>query len=151
MKITVNHEELAQLESLLPESARMLIAILGYVAAAKLISRFGGVSLSPKNGLASERTGGVHILLREVLSEEESRKLITHLGQEPFYIPRCDAALRQLRNARFVAAVAERQEAGLSIRQAMALLCPQFGISDRVGWDLIHADRAKATQSRLFD
>lgn len=153
VKITVNHDELAQLENLLPDSAKALIHVLGYAAATRLINRFGGVTLAAKSGAARERTGGVHALLREVLSEEESGKLIAYLGADQFYIPRCDAALRQLRNARFVAAVAERQEGGLSIRQAFAVLCPQFGISDRIGWELIseRAGRGKTEQPGLFD
>lgn len=153
MKITVNHEELGQLDDLLPESAKALIHVLGYAATSKLINRFGGVTLTAKSGAARERSGGVHALLREVLSDEESQKLIAYLGAEQFYIPRCDAALRQLRNARFVAAVAERQESGLSIRQAFAALCPQFGISDRLGWELIsvRAGCGKLDQPGLFD
>ena len=153
MKITVNNDELAQLESLLPESAKMLIHVLGYAATTRLINRFGGVSLSAKSGAARDRSGGVHALLREVLNEDESKKLIGYLGAAQFYIPRCDAALRQVRNARFIAAVAERQDGGLSIRQAFAVLCPQFGISDRVGWELIRARSAggKAEQPGLFD
>lgn len=153
MKITVNHDELAQLDNLLPESAKALIHVLGYAATTKLINRFGGVTLAAKSGAVRERSGGVHALLREVLTDEESQKLIAYLGAEQFYIPKCDLALRQLRNARFVAAVAERQEGGLSIRQAFAVLCPQFGISDRIGWELISArtGRGKAEQPGLFD
>ncbi|TNI12715.1 mor transcription activator family protein [Aeromonas veronii] len=137
MKITVNHSELAELEALLPESAKILIHVLGYGAAATLINQFGGVSLAGKSGMAQERTGGVHAKLREVLTEEELGKLISYLGAEQFYIPRCAKVLRKLRNARFVAAVSEHKAAGGSIRQAMAVLCPQFGISDRIGWQLI--------------
>ncbi|PPA30452.1 mor transcription activator family protein [Aeromonas jandaei] len=137
MKITVNNSELAELEELLPESAKALVHVLGYAATAKLINRFGGVTLSAKSGAAKERSGGVHALLRDVLTAEEINTLIAYLGADQFYIPRCDIALRQLRNARFVAAVSERQATGISIRRAMAELCPQFGISDRVGWNLI--------------
>lgn len=152
MKITVNHDELAQLDNLLPESAKALIHVLGYAATTKLINRFGGVTLAAKSGAARERSGGVHALLREVLSDEESQKLIAYLGADQFYIPRCDAALRQLRNARFIVALAEQQELGLSLRQAMALLCPEFGISDRQGWKLISEKMASFTppQSDLF-
>lgn len=153
MKITVNHDELAQIEALLPESAKALIHVLGYAATTKLINRFGGVTLSAKSGAARERSGGVHALLRDVLSDEESKKLIAYLGADQFYIPRCDCALRQLRNVRFIAAVAERQHEGLSIRQAMAVLCPQFGISDRQGWKLIQQSvtNKMGVQSGLFD
>ncbi|KNC89693.1 mor transcription activator family protein [Trabulsiella odontotermitis] len=151
--MNVNHEELAQIEALLPESAKMLIHVLGYPATSKLINRFGGVTLAGKSGAARERTGGVHAMLREVLSEEEIKKLIAYLGEEQFYIPRCDSALRQLRNARFVAAISERQDDGLSIRQAMAILCPRFGISDRQGWKLV-SDKASTInpgQKDLFN
>jgi Mor family transcriptional regulator len=153
MKITVDHDELAQIEALLPDSAKELIRILGYTATSRLVTRFGGVTLSAKSGAARERSGGVHLLLREVLSDDESKKLIAYLGGAPFYIPRCDTALRVLRNARFVAALAERQLEGLSIRQAMAVLCPQFGISDRQGWKLIsgHTNAPSPRQSGLFD
>lgn len=153
MKITVNQQELAGLEALLPESAKDLIRVLGYTATASLINRFGGVTLSAKSGAARERSGGVHALLREVLSDEQTKALIAYLGADQFYIPRCEHALRQLRNARFVAAVAELQENGRSIRQAMAVLCPQYGISDRVGWELIsvRAERGKSEQPGLFD
>jgi hypothetical protein len=137
MKITVNNSELAELEALLPESAKMLIHVLGYAATATLINRFGGVSLSGKSGDAQERTGGVHAKLREVLTEEELGKLIAYLGAEQFYIPRCCDVLRKLRNARFVAAVAAMQAQGTSLRLAMSMLCPEFGFSDRTGWALI--------------
>lgn len=153
MKITINHDELAEIEALLPESAKVLIQTLGYKKAVLLINQFGGVSLTAKSREAKERSGGVYSLLRDILSEDDLAKLIQYIGGEHFYIPRCDAALRQLRNARFVEAVAERQSAGLSIRQAFAILCPEFGISDRIGWELIRtrAMRGKAEQPGLFD
>jgi hypothetical protein len=139
---------------LLPESAKALVHVLGYPTTAKLINRFGGVTLSAKSGAAKGGTGGVHSLLREVLTGEEVDALIAYLGADQFYIPRCDIVLRQLRNARFVAAIAEQQTAGLSIRQAMAVLCPQFGISDRQGWKLISnlsVRRSSPLQPGLFD
>lgn len=152
MKITVNNDELEKIESLLPESAKILILVLGYTATSKLINRFGGVTLSAKSGAAKGRSGGVHSLLRDVLTDDETKKLIAYLGGDQFYIPRCDFALRQLRNARFIAAVAEQQEMGLSLRQVMAVLCPQFGISDRQGWKLISEKLASTqpNQSNLF-
>ncbi|MFX2607050.1 Mor transcription activator family protein [Enterobacter mori] len=152
MKINVDRDELAQVEALLPESAKVLVSVLGYATTSRLIDRLGGVTLPAKSGMAQERTGGVHVMLREVLTEEEVSKLMAYLGGDWFYIPRCEAALRKLRNVRFIAAVAERQEMGLSIRQAMAVLCPQFGISDRIGWKLIsrRASEDKRKQPGLF-
>lgn len=152
MKITINHDEMLRIEALLPESAKALITVLGYATTIKLINRFGGTTLSQKSGMAQERTGGVHRLLREVLNDEESKKLIAYLGSDQFYIPRCDVALRELRNARFVADVAKCQTEGLSIRQAMGVLCPTYGISDRQGWKLINDRMRKPEpqQRKLF-
>lgn len=151
MKITVNRDELEQLESLLPESAKLLVHVLGYAAAASLITRFGGVTLSAKSGTAQERTGGVHALLREVLTDGEIQTLTQYLGASQFYIPRCDAALRELRNARFIAALADKQQEGMSIRRAMALLCPEYGISDRRAWELINSHTTPHRQRGLFE
>lgn len=153
MKITLDSNELARVEGLLPESAKLLIHLLGYPAASRLITRFGGVSLGGKSGRAQTRTGGVHAFLREVLSEEECQKLIVFQGANQFYIPRCEAAMRQLRNMRFMFALSEKLETGLSIRQALGVLCPHFGISDRQAWKIInsHVCGTVPRQSGLFD
>ncbi|MEY0017677.1 mor transcription activator family protein, partial [Providencia rettgeri] len=70
MQTTIDEAELARLETLLPDSAKQLINVIGYNATSRLISRFGGVTLAGVSGEAAERTGGVHRLLREVLSED---------------------------------------------------------------------------------
>ncbi|CDL80206.1 mor transcription activator family protein [Xenorhabdus cabanillasii] len=152
MQITLEHTELAQLESLLPDSALQLIDVIGYPATARLISRFGGVTLSAKTGRAAERSGGVYRLLREVLTDEECKTLMGYLGDAPFYIPRCETAFRSLRNGRFLAELTALCQDGLSRRQAMARLCPRYGFSDRIGWKLVSEQAAAATpQPRLFD
>ncbi|MDE9466867.1 mor transcription activator family protein [Xenorhabdus bovienii] len=152
MQIIIEHTELAQLESLLPDSALQLTDVMGYPATARLISRFGGVTLSAKTGKAAERSGGVYRLLREVLTDEECKALMGYLGDAPFYIPRCEKAFRFLRNGRFLAELAARCQEGLSRRQAMALLCPKYGFSDRIGWKLVGEQSAKdVPQPRLFD
>lgn len=152
MKINVNRKELEELEALLPPSAIALIHVLGYDATARLVTNFGGVTLTAKGGEVAERTGGAYSMMYDVMTEEEVARLKQYVGQAAFYIPRCETAVRKLRNARFVAAVAERQDMGLSIRQALAVLCPQFGISDRLGWELLSASsgRGEQKQTELF-
>lgn len=120
----------------LPSSALELVDVLGWPAAMRLVSLFGGVSLSGNSGRARVRTGGVHKMLREALTEDEVKKLIRHFGCEGFYIPRCDVALRELRNSRFFTELDACVADGLSTRQAMARLCPRFGFSDRYAWSL---------------
>ncbi|EHF8059023.1 mor transcription activator family protein [Salmonella enterica subsp. enterica serovar Oranienburg] len=149
--------DLSSVKSHLPESALELVDVLGWAATARLISRFGGVSLSGNTGRARERTGGVHRMLREVLTEDEVRKLVRHLGSMAFYIPRCDVALRELRNTRFMAEMDDALASGCSMRQAMARLCPRFGFSDRYAWRLMRRRKDNQTlpkgpvQTGLFD
>ncbi|HGG6754233.1 TPA: mor transcription activator family protein [Salmonella enterica subsp. enterica serovar Java] len=141
----------------LPDSAFELVDVLGWPAAMRLVSLFGGVSLSGTSGRARERTGGVHQMLREALTEDEVKKLIRHFGSEGFYIPRCDVALRELRNSRFIAELDASVAGGLSTRQALARLCPRYGFSDRYAWSLRRRQKDNQTppkgpvQTGLFD
>ncbi|EBD0702914.1 mor transcription activator family protein [Salmonella enterica] len=153
---TIGDVELERVQRLLPDSALQLIDVLGWPATARLISAFGGATLSAKSGVRAERSGGVHKLLRSVLTEDESKALTRYLGGAPFYIPRCDQALRALRNARFLSELHQQQDTGHSIRQSLALLCPRYGISDRYAWRLIreryNSQLLKSpTQVGLFD
>ncbi|CAG9412246.1 MULTISPECIES: hypothetical protein [Providencia] len=150
MQPTIDDVKLERLENLLPDSAKQLIDVMGYSATSRLISRFGGVTVSGISGEAAERTGGVHRLFREVLSEDECQKLLHYIGKMAFYIPRCEDAFRQLRNQRFIKELLKLTEQGSSRRQAMALLCPKYGFSDRIGWMLLskHEERTSALPSQ---
>ncbi|MGK5746759.1 Mor transcription activator family protein [Proteus mirabilis] len=152
MQTTIDEAELERLENLLPDSAKQLIDVIGYNATSRLISRFGGVTLAGVSGEAAERTGGIHRLLREVLNEDECKQLLHYIGKTAFYIPRCEEAFRQIRNQRFIKELLTLGEQGRSRRQAMALLCPKYGFSDRIGWKLLRdLDAEEAAQDRLFD
>lgn len=111
----------------LPDSIADLTDLLGYHATARLIDAVGGVTISR----------ATRPLLAQALTEDETGKLLSWLGASSLYIPRCDSALRAGRNQRFLQAVREAQREGQSIRQALATLCPQFGFSDRYGWQLL--------------
>lgn len=127
----------ARLQALLPESVHTLIAILGYSATMRLITALGGTTLHACTSERRVRSGGVYALLRGVLTRQETQALIHHVGGASFYVPRCDSALRELRNTRFLSEVAKEKAAGRSARQAMAILCPRYGFSDRYGWQLL--------------
>lgn len=90
---TFSETDLRDAQALLPDSVQQLISVIGFPALTRLIRSFGGVTLSGKTGAHAERTGGVHALLHDVLTEDEINKLIRFLGGAPFYIPRCDHAL----------------------------------------------------------
>ncbi|EFX1701596.1 mor transcription activator family protein [Shigella sonnei] len=148
--------DLAHLQDSLPESVHTLIAILGYSATMRLISALGGSTLHARTRERCERSGGVYALLRGVLTESETQTLLHHVGGAPFYVPRCDRALRAARNARFLVDIAKEQKSGRSLRQAMAVLCPRYGFSDRYGWRLLRQQSdsqqlSSPAQAGLFD
>lgn len=121
----------------LPESAQTLIAVIGYSATLRLVTELGGTTLHARTNERSGRDGGVYALLDGVLSDSEIEALMRHVGGAPFYIPRCDGAVRKMRNARFIEEI-HRVKASLgSYRKAMAALCPKYGFSDRYGWKLL--------------
>ncbi|KAB7715537.1 mor transcription activator family protein [Plesiomonas shigelloides] len=135
--MTLCETDLAHLQDSLPESVHTLIAILGYSATMRLITALGGCTLHARTRDRSERSGGVYALLRGVLTEQETQTLMHHVGGASFYVPRCDSALRELRNTRFLSDLDSEKAAGRSVRQAMAILCPRYGFSDRYGWRLL--------------
>ncbi len=153
---TFSETELRDAQALLPDSVQQLASVIGFPAMARLIRSFGGVTLSGKTGAYPGRTGGAHTLLHSVLSDDEIEKLCQFLGGAPFYIPRCYQALCALRNARFMADLKQHINDGYSHRQALALLCPRYGISDRHAWQLLSRRQKKTslkspTQVGLFD
>ncbi|ECZ1841194.1 mor transcription activator family protein [Salmonella enterica] len=132
----------------LPEDARELIRLLGYDSALRLVRTFGGVSLSGRTGAARERSGGVYRFLVDVLSREEIARITAWTGGAEFYIPRCDAAIREQRNACFIRDYHRLLDGGFSGRCAMAWLCPRYGFSDRRGWAILKRWRESNAHNR---
>ena len=71
---TFSETDLRDAQALLPDSVQQLISVIGFPALTRLIRSFGGVTLSGKTGVHAERTGGVHALLHDVLTEDEINK-----------------------------------------------------------------------------
>jgi Mor family transcriptional regulator len=151
---SISQDELQQLSRLLPDATHELIRVLGFAATARLIARFGGVTLYLHNGRDSLSERSIYRMLCDALSEEDVSLLFRTLGGAPLYIPRCEQALRTLRNTRFLAELADHCQGGASIREAMAELCPRYGFSDRIAWKLLARHQAGSVvqhQGSLFD
>ncbi|WP_063922564.1 Mor transcription activator family protein, partial [Enterobacter roggenkampii] len=91
-------------------------------------------------------------LLRDTIGDEKTQLLIKNFGGEVLYLPRCDRALRELRNRRFLAEFAEVRGQGSSSLMAMTFLCPKYGFSDRFAWELLAQQKNKDcnSQGKLF-
>ncbi|MFS7554038.1 Mor transcription activator family protein, partial [Pasteurella multocida] len=78
--------------------------------------------------------------LKELIGKESAIKLRTHFQSEEIYIPRCDVALRVLRNQRLKADFDYlTQREGKSGRMSMLEICHKYKISDRQAWDIVYS------------
>lgn len=126
---------LENVSALLPETIQDIVSVIGFPATEKLVKHLGGVTL----WLSQQERSNCYLKLREVLGKEDAQKLHKYLAYgDNLYIPRCDVALRALRNLRFKAEFDElTQHQGYSKPKAMIALCPKYGFSDRRGWDIL--------------
>ncbi|MCR9031275.1 hypothetical protein NXA99_22280 [Citrobacter amalonaticus] len=129
-------EELARVKSLLPEPVLRIAELIGFPATAELLKALGGATFPIGKGL---RALGVHRvrLLQNAIGEENTRILMNNFGGESLYLPRCDSALRQLRNQAFLHEFDSLRDQGVSSLLAMTELCPKYGFSDRFAWGLL--------------
>ncbi|ATF93666.1 Uncharacterised protein [Cedecea neteri] len=134
-------------EDLLPETARQIARLIGFPAMQLLVERFGGASFPIGRNLRC--TGDRRLdMLRETIGEENTLKLIRHFGGDnSLNIPRCAAALREYRNQCFLAEVDTLVHQGESLRMALILLGPKYGIANTRAWELLSRRRTPPPSS----
>lgn len=142
---------LEQVTELLPSAVIQIADLIGFPATEQLLSAFGGTTFPIGKGLRAMGASRA-ALLRDTVGDEKTQLLIKNFGGEVLYLPRCDRALRELRNRRFLAEFAEVREQGSSSLMAMTFLCPKYGFSDRFGWQLLsqHRQNTSINQQELF-
>ncbi|ECF2942161.1 hypothetical protein E2G14_25585 [Salmonella enterica subsp. enterica serovar Reading] len=145
--------DLESLEDLLPETAREIADTIGFPATQRLIERFGGACFPVGRGL--RESGGRRLsMLREVIGEENTRLLVQRFGGDSsLVIPRCADALREWRNRCFLAEVDRMLANGESLRMALTVLGPRFGIGNTRAWAIVASRRQASSppaQGALF-
>lgn len=120
----------------LPETARVLIALIGYTAAMALIQAFGGRSMYFSHGKRPEGKDQ-HRRVAEIVGEAAAGTLARHFNFDKAYIPRCVKALRAERNRRIIEEfdIVARET---SARAAVAAIAERHGLSDRRVWDIVN-------------
>ena len=129
MIMVANLEDVAEL---LPETVQQMVDLVGFPTVEKIITNFGGATF--------RFTDGVHYFpkLKALIGLESAVKLREVFRGEWVYIPRCETALRVLRNYRFKADFdCLTQHLNKSGRMAMLELCPKYQLSDRSGWEIV--------------
>ncbi|WP_054877345.1 Mor transcription activator family protein [Yersinia wautersii] len=143
--------DIEQVKALLPESVQQIAELIGYPATARLLDKLGGTTFPIGKGLRALGAARA-TLLRETIGDENAQLLVKHFGGEVLYLPRCDRALRELRNRSFLAEFSRLRALGVSSLMVMTQLCPKYGFSDRFAWGLL-AERKTSNnelQSSLF-
>ncbi|HHR0983587.1 TPA: Mor transcription activator family protein [Klebsiella oxytoca] len=142
---------LQQVTELLPPAVIQIADLIGFPATEQLLSAFGGTTFPVGKGLRALGANRA-ALLRDTIGDHNTQLLIKNFGGEVLYLPRCDRALRELRNRRFLAEFDTIRQDGTSSLMAMTLLCPRYGFSDRFGWELLSKRRQDLStrQQALF-
>ncbi|TKI08645.1 Mor transcription activator family protein [Martelella alba] len=127
---------LEQVTELLPPSVIQIADLIGFPATERLLAAFGGTTFPISKGLRALGAARA-ALLRDTIGDENTKLLIKAFGGEEPYLPRCDRALRELRNRRFLAEFEQAKNQGTSSLMALTFLCPKYGFSDRFAWQLL--------------
>jgi hypothetical protein len=116
----------------LPSSAQRLVALIGLPATVLLVERHGGKELklyARGNSVAD---------LAAIIGRAEADKLFDYFGSDPIGVPRCTAALRELRNSRIHADFDRLTGAqGLSGQRAIHHIVESFGLTERQIWRIL--------------
>ncbi|STO64778.1 Uncharacterised protein [Haemophilus parahaemolyticus] len=87
--------EFEEVEVYLPETVKEIVGVIGLPAAVALVKSFGGTGFYlTRNGLDYER-------VVSAIGEELAKKLTEYYQAAYFYLPKCEVALRVLRNRAF--------------------------------------------------
>lgn len=138
---------LDQVKSVLPRQVLDIAEAIGMPATQRLVNELGGTTWPVAQG---KRRQGIirHAALVDVVGVEAAEIMAQRWANVQLYIPRCDAALRAVRdfniNAEFVQGVRE----GISANTLVAQLARSNELSDRRIWEILKSPCGH--QSDLF-
>lgn len=140
--------DLDRVRHLLPETMVQIVDTVGVKAALDLVKAIGGARF--KFGKGKNDTPRLNMLFTAI-GEEKTYELLRVFGGEELYVPRCEEALRELRNEQFRHEFFDlTQRQGMSRLMAMSTLCPRYQISDRTGYAIVGSRAQAAAQQNLF-
>lgn len=129
-------DDYADLQYLLPRSARELIAVAGLDVALQLIRQYPGTHFPiGKNAIRQGRI--LHAALTEIVGEKEA-KLIedAYSTQRKLWIPKCEGALLELRNRR-IRKRFDQLTSTLPAYHAVTQLALEFKLTERTVWRIL--------------
>lgn len=121
--------------SLLPPNARLLVDLIGWDAAKRLIEALGGLTIVFSKGRRRDGQSRFH-QVAELIGEDAARRLAERIGGAPYNIPRCAAAIRAARDDA-IRAEFDRLTRSVSARAAVEQLAPAHSMTDRTVWRIL--------------
>lgn len=120
---------------LLPETAAQLVETIGMVRAGRLIDRLGGTTL-PVPKLKNRRGAPAFDALVQIIGREAALRLVEVFGGENVWVPRCEDAMREVRD-RAIRADFDELTKSMSARDAVIELVRRYDVVDRHIWRIL--------------
>lgn len=128
--------QLQYIQALLPESIHEVAEVIGLPETLKLVDRMGGTTFCVPRGKTSIGRATLK-RLETKLGSDVAQKLALHFEGQPFYIPRCEVALRRLRDIDICNTFERRIREGETANRAVADLATYYKLSDRRVWIIL--------------
>jgi Mor family transcriptional regulator len=142
---------LQEVKTLLPRQILEIAAMIGLPAATRLVEQLGGTTWAVGKGekrLAMIRREA----LAEIIGEKATDLMVARYYGGNLYIPRCEAALRRLRDIEINRQFVQGTREGVSANTLVAELARSYQISDRHVWTILKLpdDGEQGITNQLF-
>lgn len=127
---------LAQLKRVLPQQVLDIAEAIGMPATQELVEALGGTTWPVAQG--KSRSGIIrHEALIGIIGVDAADIMAKHWANVPLYIPRCDVALRSLRDYKINTEFEQGVREGISANILVAELARSNKLSDRRIWEIL--------------
>lgn len=134
----------------LPDTVADIARVIGTKAALALVENYGGSSIYAPLGVNKTGRAALERLV-PIIGEDAAKALSRYTHGERIYIPRCDAAMRRLRNLKMCECFEEAVRAGSSGNAIVQTLARDYQLSDRQVWKILKQTApAESPQASLF-
>jgi len=127
---------LEQVKSLLPQQIKDIADAIGLPATQRLVEQLGGTTWTVAKGM--RRLGVIRQeALKEIIGENAASIMAERWSNVPMYIPKCDTALRRLRDLEINRQFEQGVREGISANTLVAELARSNDLSDRQIWKIL--------------
>lgn len=125
-----------QMQSLLPDSIAEVAEVLGMPATLMLVEKLGGTSLHVPQGANRRGLKRLNQVAAQI-GQDNANKLAEFCCGEPLYIPRCDVALRRIRDLTICDKFEQGVRAGKTANEVVVQLALEYRLTDRWIWKIL--------------